>query len=414
MAAMIEIIPEQPFEEGVEHGKRIGRPAMLARTRELLHGPYLRDTLGAMTRKELAQTVMSRLRTPPDFELYPELEDLYPERVDFIRGVAQGAGCSLEDAAIESYLTYREEIATWHHQYQLQLEPTHCSGIFLKGPDGVLGAHSMESESPACPPNYRHRKPNLHEWTRVLRPIRARLTLKKPRTGYIEGWGVTNEKGVGCFAAASCGVLLDEPIEDTWPIGRVPLLRFARNADHLAELYCRYNLFNWERASLLYADIHGDAVVVEKSFRRIGIRKSGNADVLWCTEGYFESPEMNGYLRAKRREHLERTGKHLGCEDMQYATDCGVRFTHLGELCHEPWGKGYKHIRRTLADHSPFPRAICRHGSPDTAAYDRTVTQCSVFRDATHNRSFERTWVPWTKFCCETLEEVVQYPHIPA
>jgi hypothetical protein len=56
----------------------------------------------------------------------------------------------------------------------------------------------------------------------------------------------------------------------------------------------------------------------------------------WRTdgEGYFESPEMNGYLRVERREYLERTGKHLGCEDMQYATDCGVRFTHLGELPH--------------------------------------------------------------------------------
>jgi hypothetical protein len=224
---------------------------------------------------------------------------------------------------------------------------------------------------------------------------------------------VTNEKGVGCFAAVSCGVLLDEPIEDTWPIGPVPLLRFARNIDHLAELYRRYNLFNWGRASQLYADIAGNAMVVEKSFRRIGIRMLGNANVLWCTEGYFETPEMYSYIRAKRLEFLEKAGKHLGAGDMQYANDCAVRFTHIGELCYEPWGNGYDHMRRVLTDHAPFPRAVCRHAGPDTADYDTTITQISIFRDATHNRSFERKWVPWKKFCCEMPEEVVQYPRIP-
>jgi len=413
MAAMIDIIPEQPFEEGMAHGTQVGGPALAARSRELLDGPYLRDTLGAMTHTELAQMVTARLQTSPDFSLYPELADLYPERVDFIRGFAQGAGCSPDDAAIYSYLTYRDEIDTWYHTYQLQPEPSHCSGIFLNGPDGVLGAHSMESLPAPCPPGYRHRKPSPHDGARVLRPTRARLTLKKPRTGYIEEWGVTNEKGVGCFAAASCGVLLDEPIEDTWPIGPVPLLRFARNVEHLAELYRRYSLFNWHRASLLYADISGNAMVVEKSFRRLGIRLVGQAGVLWCTEGHFDSAEMHDYLRAKRREYLERSGKHLGCDDMQYAADCGVRFAHIGELCHEAWGRGYDHMRRILTDHSPFPRAVCRHGGPDTAAYDRTITQCSVFRDATHNRSFERQWTPWKKFVCEVPEEVVQYPRIP-
>jgi len=414
MAAMIEIIPERPFDEGVEQGRQLDKPAMLARIEELLASPYRRDTLGAMARDELVEMTCRRLHTPPDYRQYPELEDLYPERLEFIRGLAQGAECLLDDAALYSYLTYRDEIDTWYHLFQTQPGPSHCSGIFLKGPDGMLGGHSMESAPPPRPAEYRHRKPARHEGTRVLRPVRARLTLKKPRTGYIEQWGVSNEKGVGCFAEAACGVLLDEPIEDTWPIGRVPLLRFARNVDHLAELYTRYHLFNWGRASLLFADIHGNAMVVEKSFRRIGIRMLGNEDVLWCTEGYFESPEMNAYLRAKRREFLEKTGRHLGCEDMQYANDCGVRFTHLGELCYQPWGRGYDHMRRILADHSPFPRAICRHAGPDTAAYDRTVTQRSIFRDLTHNRSFERTWIPWTKFCCEVPEEVVQYPHIPA
>jgi hypothetical protein len=131
--------------------------------------------------------VTTRLQTAPDYALYPELEDLYPERVEYIRGFAQGAECSLAEAAIYSYLQYRNEIDTWYHSYQLELEPTHCSGVFLKGPDGVLGAHSIESGPPPAPADYRYRKPRLYEQVRSLRPTRAQLVLKKPRTGYIQG-----------------------------------------------------------------------------------------------------------------------------------------------------------------------------------------------------------------------------------
>lgn len=240
----------------------------------------------------------------------------------------------------------------------------HCSGVFLKGPDGVLGAHSMESGPPPAPVGYRYRKPSVMDYTRPLRPVREALKMTKPRTGYIEGWGVTNEKGLGCFAATSCSVWLDDPIEDTWPVGQVPLLRFASTVAELDVLYRRYNLHNWSRASLLFADITGDAMVVEKSFRRIGIRRANGAGVLWCTEGHFEEAGMHAFIRERRLQYIEKMGRHLGCGDMQYATDCAVRFTHLGELCHEDWGRGYVHMRRILTDHAPFPRAIDHPGKP--------------------------------------------------
>ena len=103
----------------------------------------------------------------------------------------------------------------------------------------------------------------------------------------------------------------------------------------------------------------------------------------------------------------------FGSGDLQYATDCHVRFTHLGELCNQPWGHGYEHIRRVLTDHATFPRAVCRHGGPDTDPYDISVTMASGFVDFTHNRSFWRAWVPWKKFPCQVPEEVTQYPARP-
>ena len=87
-----------------------------------------------------------------------------------------------------------------------------------------------------------------------------------------------------------------------------------------------------------------------------------------------------------------------------------ARFTNLGRLCHEPWGLGEEHMRRILTDHSVFPRAVCRHAGPDTAEYDRTITQGSHFVNLTHNRGHTRQWVPWKKFCCEVPEVVTQYP----
>jgi hypothetical protein len=90
-----------------------------------------------------------------------------------------------------------------------------------------------------------------------------------------------------------------------------------------------------------------------------------------------------------------------------------VRFTRLAELVHENWGRGYEHMRRVLTDHATFPRAVCRHMGPDTAPYDRSMTQQQNWVDLTHNRAFVRKWIPWKKFCCEVPEEMTQYPARP-
>jgi len=405
-----DIIPIIPFDDGVSEGQRIGRAQMLQQTEALLGGTYLRSTLGAMARAEVSRYVMGRLETPPDYGMYPELEDIYPERLDFLRGMAQGAACTLEEVAVYRYVVYLEHIERWWWTHQAQQEPGHCSGVMFDGPDGVIGGQSSESGPPPRPEQYRFSPPPAYAGLQQLPTRYPPLVPRRPRTGYIENWGVGNEKGVTCFCSNSCSVLMDERIEDTWPIESVPLLRFAADVRQLAELYQRYTLHNWTRANQIWADVSGNAVAVEKCFRRIGLRWIGDDRTLWVTEGHFESPEMFAYMRAKRHEYLQKAGKDLGAEDMQYATDCYVRFTRLAELCHMPWGRGYEHIRRVLTDHAPFPRAVCRHGGPDTASYDQSVTMDSAFSDLTHNRSFHRVWLPWEKFPCQMPEIVEQYP----
>ncbi|MCX5658431.1 MAG: hypothetical protein NTW19_01760 [Planctomycetota bacterium] len=412
MASSIKIVLDNPHADGREAGHKLGPRGVEKATRDALANKHLKHSLGAMSRQGLEAYVLSRLETPPDYNTYPELQDLYPERLDYLRGFAEGAKVKLAAAAVLDYVQYRRETETWYQSYQLQRSPGNCSGIILIGPDGVLGSHSAESTPPPRPRGHRHRTPGPFK-KRVAKPKLVDLTLKRPRTGYIESWGTTNEMGVGCVAGVSCGVWLDEPIEDVWPIKSVPLLRFARDIPHLEELYRRYTLHNWGRASQAWADIHGNALIVEKSFRRIGTRRHSGPGALWCTEGHFQSDEMSSFIRAKRLEYLARAGKSLGAGDMQYATDCAVRFTHIGELCDQPWGLGIDHLRRILSDHATFPRAVCRHGGPDTDPYDDTVTMAQSMANLTHNRHHGRGWKPWKRFCCEVVEGIGQYPSRP-
>lgn len=416
-----EIVPIIPFNDGQAAGKKLGRQKVRQTIRAALKHVALRETLGAMSRASLEKYVINRLETPPDFNRFPELADIYPERIEYLRGFAQGADCPLVEAAALQYVEMRVLHDNWWRNLQCfppqnhRMEEGHCSGALMVGPDGVIGAHSLESAPPPKPRGYRHRptkpfrrlKPNIVRQDRVI--------LRRPRTGYVAEWGVGNERGVAGVCATSCSTFLDDPIEDTWPVNQVPLMRFARDVRHLEELIARYALHNWGRHSAIYGDPTGNAVAVEHSFRRVGFRRldRNKADVIWCTEGHFESPEMNAFIRARRLEYFNQAGKHLGAPDNEYFTDSAVRFVHIGQLCHEPWGLGLDHLRRVMTDHAPFPRAVCRHGGPDTAAYDTSVTMMSTMTNITTNTSYVRRWEPWKKWCCQVPETITQGPARP-
>lgn len=410
----VTIIPERPFEDGVTAGRELTGRELERRTRQALSDPLLCDDLGAMADAQLTQWVMSRLETEPDYTEYPELQDVYPERRDRLRGLAHGAGCSLETAAKFDCVLYLHEIRRWTVAMNPPPRSGNCSGVLMLGPEGVIVGQSQESSfTPPQPSHYHYRPPAPYAGLRQQPPQPAPAAIKRPGTGYVENWGTTNECGVGVIGAGSCGTWLDEPIEDVWPIKNFPLLRFARNVGELVSLYDRYKLFNWGRGSEIAADLAGGAVVIEHSYRRIGVRPLDGAHAMWATEGNFEQDDMAAFIRARRREYGRQQGLHLGADDFQYEADCGVRFTHLGELAHQPWGRGLEHMRRLLTDHSPFPRNICRHGGPDTDPYDRSVTQRSTIFDLTHNRMHVREWQPWEQFPCELAEQVTQYPPRP-
>lgn len=431
MHEIYEIIHENPFEDGAARGRQLGKAAVLAAIDALLRDPVFAATFAQMDRAGLARHATERLETNPDFQRYPELADLHPERVEAVHGFSAGAGCALQEAAVHQYLTYKHWTITYWQQFQapdsgaLPL-PTvtggHCSHALLIGPDGIIGGQCIDSAPPPKPAGYVHRPtPSCGDWlTRPVVPFTG--TIVKPRTGYIPRWGEgpvgesfwSNEKGLAYLGGGSVGMWLDDPIEDVWPCEYVPLERFAATVDEVVTLAARYTLHNPGKNSLVYADVSGNAVVIEKSLREVDFRFLGDERALWCTEGYYHTPKMATLLNERRAVYLERAGLHPGSPDMQYFTDCVVRYTRLAELCHEEWGFGYLHLNRILTDHAPFPRALCRHNGPDTAPYDTTVTLQSWIHNVTHNLSFTRRWMPWGQFCCAIPWTVTQRPPYPA
>ncbi|HOS44716.1 MAG TPA: hypothetical protein PK794_13590, partial [Armatimonadota bacterium] len=186
MITGIEIIPVIPFAEGAAAGTAAGAACVRARIDALCRGPYLRDTLGALTREELDRRVTARLETPPDVTTYPELQEVYPERVEWLRGFAAGAACTRTEAAVYDYLTYRTYIEGQYRMYQLQPPPGHCSGALLVGPDGVLAGQNIDTAPPPKPADYRHRAPRAYRGLRQRKAVGARPVLRRPPTGYIE------------------------------------------------------------------------------------------------------------------------------------------------------------------------------------------------------------------------------------
>ena len=389
-----DLIDESPFDDGRAAGRDLGCEKLQQQVRDWLDDPLLCDDLGAMSEAALTRHVVGRFETEPNDASRPELNEIYPDRVDRVRGLADGAGCAVEQAALYDYLAYTHEIRGWTSMMQPSLGGEGCSGMVFDGPDGVLAGQNIDSS------------PSLT----VADP--PELKLIRPRSGYIEKWGLTNEHGVAATGGGSCGVWMDEPIVNVWPFKSVPLLRFARNVKDVEELSDRYRLFNWGRSSELWVDVSGDAIAVDHSARRCGVRHIENG-ALWATEGHFEHDAMNAFIRDRRKTYVKTIGRHLGANDLQYATDCAVRFAHLGELAHLDLGRGIEHMRHVMTDHASVPRGVCRHGGPDTDVYDQTVTLQSKITDISANCIYVRNRIPDERFCCEVPEKVVQYPPRP-
>jgi len=395
MRVQVCVVDERPYEEGVEEGKAMGAEKLREAIRSLRQDPLLRPTYGQMTDAGLGKLLDERMAATPDVGRFPELAELYPEAIDRLKGKAVGAGVSLQEAALHDYLRYRRDQIYWWRAYQGPppedtRAPAGCSGVILVGEEVWLGKNVD-----AAPVEYPTPK------------IKGdRVVVKKPRTGYAP-LPVVSEGGIAGSGGASVSTWMDEPQEDVWPHTRFPVTRFASSVAEVADLYQRYTLYLPGRGADAFVDRKGDAISVDKSYRRVGISKARHG-MVWYTEGHFQSENMRQFLAERRAMFAEQFGITLGSYHNQYYADCAVRFANMGRLAELPLGRRYEHIRRILGDHSPFPRALCRHDGPDRADYDKTITLVSRTIDYARRTIYERFATP-DQFCCEEPDRVFEF-----
>ena len=265
-----------------------------------------------------------------------------------------------------------------------------CSGVILVG-DEIWFGKSVDS----VPTEYA--TPKVKGDT---------VTVNKPRTGYAP-LPVVSEGGIAGSGGASVGIWMDEPQEDVWPYKGFPITRFAGSVAEVADLYQRYTLYLPGRGADAFVDAKGDAISVDKSFRRVGISKARDG-LIWYTEGHFQSENMKQFLAERRDMFARRHGITLGSYHNQYYADCAVRFTNMGRLAELPLGRDYTHVRTIPEDHSPFPRGLCRHNGPDQAEYDESIALVSRCIDYGRRIMYER-YATAERFCCEQPDMVFEF-----
>jgi len=393
MQVPVCVVKECPHEEGIEEGKALGAEALREQLRQLRADPLLKPTYGQMSDEELGRLLEGRVETEPDVGSFPELAELHPEVIERLKGRAEGAGVPFFEACLHDYLNYRRNQIYWWQLYQNpppeDAAPScGCSGVILVGDEIWLGKN-VDYLPEYCTPK-----------------VRDKVVVKRPRTGYAP-LPVVSEGGIAVGGGASVGVWLDEPQEDVWPYAKFPVLRFAGSVREVADLYKRYTLYLPSQGANAFVDQHGNAISVDKSYRRVGISKARDGRI-WFTEGYFQSKGMRRYLTARREAFLRRFDVSPGAYHNQYFADCAVRFTNMGRLAELPGDRRYGQIRTILGDHSAFPRALCRHAVPERAAYDRTITLVSRAIDYGRRTVYER-YATAERYCCEQQDLVFEY-----
>ena len=387
------LVDERPYEEGVDEGKALGAAALREQLRQLREDPLLEPTCGQMSDRELRRLLKERMEAKPDVGSLPELAELHPEVTDRLKGKAEGAGVPLFEASLHDYFNYRRNQIYWWQLYQSPppedtVPPCGCSGVILVGDEIWLGKN-VDSFPEYCTPK-----------------VKDKVVVKRPRTGYAP-LPVVSEGGIATAGGASVGVWLDEPQEDVWPYATFPVLRFAGSVREIVDLYKRYTLYLPSRGANAFVDKHGNAISVDKSYRRVGLSKAQDGRI-WFTEGYFQSKSMCRYLRARRETFVRRFDISPGSYHNQYFADCAVRFTNMGRLAELPGDLRYKHIRTILGDQSAFPRTLCRHAMPERAAYDKSITLISRAKDYARRTVYER-YATAERYCCQQQDLVFEY-----
>ena len=254
-------------------------------------------------------------------QFVPRMEALSPAFVEEVRGLADGAGISFEEAVL---CQVRAEAA--------QGEAEACSAFALTG-EATAGGATLAGQNQDLKPEYADVTIVLHVQPTDGRPRAVMVTF----AGQL-GYAGMNEHGVAHFANS----LYDAP----WQLGlpHYPLKRLIleqRSVDDCVRLYRDHRTCS--AANVVLCDGAGSVGDIEVRPEEIAVYTDDHPDTRLHTNHYV-TPQFAPF------------------ETNSLADSC-PRLDRLRELVQEQWGQiTVDTMKMILADHQGDPGGICRHG----------------------------------------------------
>lgn len=256
--------------------------------------------------------------------LLPFIERLSPRYIEEIRGLAEGAALSFEEALL---CQVRGEAA--------RAAPDGCTAFALRGAATVDGA-PLAGQNQDLPPEFGDLGIVLHIKPSDGRP-RAMTFTFAGQLGYMG----TNQHGVSHFANGLNGPWC--PGLPHYPLKRVlleqPDIDACLNILHLHPVS--------SCANMVFCDGQGRVADTEIAPGRVLLQGEEDADVRLHTNHWLH-PEFAAAQPA-------------------YADESRLRLERIRALVHQHWGAlDVGCLQEILADHQGDPGAICRHGEGGT------------------------------------------------
>lgn len=222
-----------------------------------------------------------RINAVPDLSRYPELRGMKEYIQDELKGTAEGANLSIKEI-IFSHFWYDVYQLLKGHAKWLENVGAGCTTVVFRKTDvgPIIGRNTDDSVDWVQKQSYGDYFPSI-----VLRPRSM---------GYSSG-PLGNEKGL-----VMMGSSIDYPSEgepdELFPVEVGDLvMRHCAKVEEALEMFKRYNMFTRRCSNIALVDAEGDAAVVEKSWRHIGIIRA-KGETVFTTDGVAVHPETRSLL----------------------------------------------------------------------------------------------------------------------
>ena len=323
----------QPFERGQQHGQQAA---------ELIH-----FNLEGYWRLFKYQTDLDRPAALAQAQQYQEsIQDYAPHLLDEMRGIAQGAGVTLDEILA---LNCRTEIFSANHVPLC----SECTSLFV-APEITANGHTLLAQN--------------WDWANPLRGGTILLRVKQPGAPTLLTLTEAGMVGKIGFNSAGVGVCTNFLQHNQRRIG-VPfhiILREALNAPRLGlAIAAVYRHVRADSGNYLLAHADGEGINLEATPSDVGSAHPRHG--LLVHTNHFVTPRL-------------QTGDKAIVE----SDNTLARYGRARRLLRAQAGQiSVETLKNILCDHFNHPNSICRHPDPAQPELERGATLASMIIDLT-------------------------------